>query len=339
MTPAASHIEALGPMPKLIGTSGTIQALARLDRHLDGRSGGESHGWVIKTERLERIVSEIKSSCQNGDRIKSVSSDRSQTILAGSIVLLESLRCLNVDEIVVCSAALREGVVVDRFLQSGWLTGNLFSHRDPRSGSVHDLLERYHGSFEHAAQVARLATEVFLQTQGKLHNYTREHGHLLWAAGILHDIGMFVGRNGHHKHSHYLIKHSGLVGYSEEEVELIASIARYHRGSEPKESHEAFTSVPTSARQFVSQMASFLRIAEALDRSHRQIVTGLKVRVKEEVTGIGAPKEVNFELILPLNEDGAAEAWAFNEKKSLFEDQFNAFATIEARAGFAFAVN
>jgi exopolyphosphatase / guanosine-5'-triphosphate,3'-diphosphate pyrophosphatase len=337
MMPAAAKIQALGGVKKLIGTSGTIQALARLDRHKLGKSSAEAHGWKIAFRRLEKIVAEFEASSVSGERIKSVSTDRAQTILAGSIVLLEAMRALNIDEVVVCSAALREGVVVDHFLQTGWLTGTLESHKDPRSTSVHDLLEKYHGDFAHAAQVARLATELFLRTQHVLHTYSRQVGHLLWCAAMLHDIGMFVGRNGHHKHSYYLIKHSGLLGYSEEEVEIIASIARYHRGSEPKESHDAFLCVQEESRPLVADMASMLRIAEALDRSHRQAITGITVTADEKSTNgrVG----VKIDLIVPLGETCEAEIWAFSEKKEMFESRFSVNASVEVRAGFAYAVN
>src|SRR5262249_1634864 len=153
----------------------------------------------------------------------------------------------------------------------------LDQHKDPRSDSVHALLEKYHASAEHAEQVARIAAELFLQTHWLLHQYPESAGHLLWSAAMLHDVGSFVGRNGHHKHSYYLIKNGGLLGHSEEEVNLIACIARYHRGSFPKDSHEAFAAVPPYDRKLVADMAAILRIAEALDRSHRQVVENVKV--------------------------------------------------------------
>jgi exopolyphosphatase / guanosine-5'-triphosphate,3'-diphosphate pyrophosphatase len=339
MQPAASNNGSLTKNRQLIGTSGTIQALARLDRHLLGKSTVEAHGWKIPIERLEKIVADIELASVIGEKVKSVSSDRAQTILSGAIVLLETMRCFEADTITVCSAALREGVVVDRFLQSGWLTGSLESHKDPRSASVHDLLERYHGSLPHHTQVARLATEVFLQTQNVVHNYPREVGHLLWAAAMLHDIGMFVGRNGHHKHSYYLIKHSGLLGYSEEEVEMVASIARYHRGSEPKDSHESYQALSPAKLKIVKEMAAILRVAEALDRSHKQVITGINFSLDSHDALENSIPEAKFELVVPLGENCDAEVWAFHEKKKFFEEQFKLFANCEVRAGFAYAVN
>ncbi len=323
MRPAQAKIENAGGFTKLIGTSGTIQALAKLDRELFAREHHDSHVPALATDHLVKLVSYLERAALTGEKIPSISSDRSQTILAGSIVLLEIMLALKVSSLTVCPAALREGVIVDRFLQSGWLNCGLESHSDPRSASVHHLLEKYHGDLDHADQVAKLATEIFLKTQGGLHNYSKETGHLLWSAAMLHDVGMFIGRNGHHKHSYYLIRHAGLLGYAEEEVEIIANIARYHRGSEPKESHIAYWSLPPDSRKLVEDMAAILRIAEALDRSHRQLIPHVSVELEKQSRNQSGTQQKALYLVLPPGETYEAESWALNEKKALFEKQFN----------------
>jgi exopolyphosphatase/guanosine-5'-triphosphate,3'-diphosphate pyrophosphatase len=324
LKPAAARIETVGGYQRVIGTSGTVQALAKLDRVQTGRTNEPLHGWRMPIERLAEIVAYIERCSVGGERIKGVSQDRSQTILAGAIVLLETLRALKATEITVCSSALREGVVVDRFLQTGWLNGALKSHNDPRSASVHHLLEKYDSSFAHAEQVAKLATAIFQQTKGILHNYDEEVGHILWSAAMLHDVGTFIARNGHHKHSYYLIRHGGLLGHSEEQVEMIASIARYHRGATPKDSHEAWQSLNSTAQPIVQDLAAILRVAEALDRSHRQLIKDIKVMMNPYQgtdTGFGG----KLLSLVPFVKDGEncrAEAWALNEKKEYFESRF-----------------
>jgi exopolyphosphatase / guanosine-5'-triphosphate,3'-diphosphate pyrophosphatase len=272
-------------------------------------------------------------------------------------VLLETMKSLKVKELKFCTAALREGVVVDRFLQTGWLDGGLVLHRDPRSKSVHDLMEKYRGSFDHAQQVAYLSQLLFTQTRGRLHDHPEEVGHLLWSAAMLHDLGMYIGRNGHHKHSYYLIKHGGLLGHSEEEVGIIASIARYHRGSEPKVTHEAWYSIGVEDRKLVSDLAAILRLAEALDRSHKQVIQSLDVVFKDSGKDFGkdsgkdfgkdfakdfgkdGSKEretintVNLNLTLHLGQNCLPEMWALNEKKTFFEAHFGVRLQASVAAG------
>lgn len=321
LRPSASGINACGGFEILIGTSGTIQALAKLDRVSCGTPHADLAGWTMTLERLTKLVQYIEEAALKGEKPKGVSADRNETILAGAIVLMETMRSLGANELKVSSHALREGVVVDRFLQTGWLDAGLTMHRDPRSVSVLNILEKYQGSFEHAQQVAFLSQLLFTQTRGLLHNYPEEIGHLLWSAAMLHDVGMFVGRNGHHKHSYYLIKNGGLLGHSEEEVAIIASIARYHRGSEPKVTHEAWYSLDIEGRKMAHDLSSFLRIAEALDRSHKQVVKDLKVALKAS-TKEGQNRVLSLFLTLHEGQTAQSEIWAINEKKSFFENHF-----------------
>lgn len=330
LRPAGARVDAEGGFEKLIGTSGTIQALARLDRVQAGEPNEPLNGWVMPISRLEELVAYIEEYSLAGARIKGVSADRSQTILAGAIVLLETIRCLGAEEITVCTSALREGVVVDRFLQTGWLDCGLKSHADPRSESVHHILEKYEGDFAHAEQVARLAQSLFDGTRGILHDYSEDVGHILWAAAMLHDVGTHIARNGHHKHSYYLIRNGGLLGHSEEQVAMIAAVARYHRGAVPKETHEEWMSLMPSARPIVRDLSAILRVAEALDRSHRQVISELKIMMSpydknsdKGKNGSGRNGAIALVPILQGADDCLAEAWALNEKKAFFEDTFS----------------
>lgn len=338
LRPAAARLDELGGIKQLIGTSGTVQSLAKIDRVRQGKQDQELHGWKLSLKSLEEIVMHIEENSLKQEKIKGVSSDRSQTILAGAIVLLEAMRSLGVSETIVCTAALREGCVVDRFLQTGWLDGGMKEHRDPRSTSVHLLMDKYQVPYDHAEQVARIASDIFIQTRGILHEYSSHVGHLLWSAAMLHDIGMFIGRNGHHKHSYYLIKQCGLLGHSEEEVGIIAAIARYHRGSEPKESHEAFYTVSVENRKVLTDMAAILRVAEALDRSHRQVIEKVTVAMQPFQKGGYERKLLSLIVKLKSGENCYSESWALTEKKEFFENNFQLRLSLQVQAEAGYAV-
>jgi exopolyphosphatase/guanosine-5'-triphosphate,3'-diphosphate pyrophosphatase len=332
LRPAAARLAEIGGFTQLIATSGTVQALAKLDRARSKKKIEQDlDGYVLSLSKLEEIVSYLEEASLEGERIKDVSTDRNRTILAGSIVLLETMRSLSMPQAIICSSALREGVVVDMLLQEGWLDAGLNDHLNPRARSVYGLLGKYQSSVEHAEQVADLAFQIFDRTKAlKLHNYSDEALHLLWSAAMLHDVGMFVGRNGHHKHSYYLIKNGGLLGHSEEEVAIIANIARYHRGSEPKVSHESYMSLPQADKQMVNDMAAILRLAEALDRSHRQVVQRVEFDLQAPSKGQEKTSATLLIFVRP-GESWEPETWAVKEKKSFFEKQFQLRMSFEVR--------
>ncbi len=128
-------------------------------------------------------------------------------------------------------------------------------------------------------------------------------------------MGLFISHERHHQHSYYLIRNADLLGFREDEKELIANIARYHRKSHPKMKHENYSRLPEESRGDVRGLAAILRIADGLDRTHRTVVTGLRVSVtgKKVIIRPGVRKGLNAEM----------EVWGANQKKGLFEEEFN----------------
>ena len=101
----------------------------------------------------------------------------------------------------------------------------------------------------------------------------RERDWLEYGA-LLHDIGVHISYERHHRHSYYLIKNGDLRGFDPEEIEIIALIARYHRQATPKKSHEGYRDLGGSKRRAVKALSAMVRLAEGLDRSHSQALHG-----------------------------------------------------------------
>src|SRR5439155_4753756 len=107
----------------------------------------------------------------------------------------------------------------------------------------------------HAHQVARLAERIFdYLTRSNSTSLNRHQRTLMSAAALLHDVGYHIAHESHHKHSLYLIKNSELTGFSEAERDVIANVARYHRGSSPKERHPEFAALNPADRETVLQL-------------------------------------------------------------------------------------
>jgi len=130
----------------------------------------------------------------------------------------------------------------------------------------------------HAAQVARLALRIFDQTE-ELHQFRTGERELLEYAAMLHEVGMHVAFQGHHKHSFYLISHAGLRGFTADQVAIIANVARYYRKSEPEDEHPWFAQLSSRQQEIVRKLVAILRIADALDRGRRGAIRDIAVDV------------------------------------------------------------
>ncbi|MBN2299218.1 MAG: metallophosphoesterase family protein [Deltaproteobacteria bacterium] len=143
-------------------------------------------------------------------------------------------------------------------------------------------LGREHG-FEvgHALQTTRIALKIF-DDLTKLHSLSMRERNILECASILHDIGIAYGTNGHHKKSMELIREHGLNCFSEEEIDIIALVARYHRKALPREKHDIFSELSKGNRSIVVKLAAILRLADGLDRTHRNIVGDLDCSIEKD---------------------------------------------------------
>ena len=182
------------------------------------------------------------------------------------------------------------------------------------------LGRRYHFDEPHARHVHMLALQLFDQTRG-LHGLVAGARLLLEVSAILHDIGLYVGPTSHHKHSMYLIKSSELMGLTRDDLNRIAIVVRYHRRSPPRPQHPEFAGLPREHQILVSKLASLLRIAEALDRSHAQSVR----RVGVELDGS------DVLLIADAADDLSLERWSLRSKADFFESLYGCNVRLRVR--------
>src|SRR6185369_5151192 len=139
------------------------------------------------------------------------------------------------------------------------------------------LAQKTDCDLRHAAHVARLASRIFDQTQ-KLHRLTDESRELLEYAAFLHESGSHISDRGHHKHSYYLIRHGDLRGFTDQQLLVIANVARYYRKSVPDIEDPNFNELSEEQQETVARLAAILRVAEGLDRGHRQRVRDVAIR-------------------------------------------------------------
>ena len=181
--------------------------------------------------------------------------------------------------------------------------------------SILYILRKYELDPDHSNQVKKLALALFDKTKGVLHDFSDKERDLLEAGTMLHDIGYYVSAKDHHKHSAKIIKDERPEGFSDEEIEIIANIARYHRGKKPKENHENYASLSESAKKLARKLSAFTRFADALDSSHLSMINDLDC--------VYDFFSQNLFIILKLNiPDCSLEISKAQSKKDLFEEEF-----------------
>jgi len=263
---------------RVIGTSGTIMSLGAVASAADGLPPSAAlRNRRFAAKQIHRVRKEIVAlDIERRLRLPGLEPRRADLAVAGAILLDELLRRLGAAEITLCDLSLREGLVLDYVSRHRKEIAQADRYPDVRRRSVFELAERCNYWPEHSQHVARLAVALFDQTRA-IHGLTDREREWLEYASILHDIGVHISYEGHHKHSYYLIKNGDLRGFEPDEIETIGLVARYHRQATPKRKHDGFGGLRRRARRTVRTLAAILRLAESLDRSHTQAITNLEL--------------------------------------------------------------
>lgn len=291
-----------------VATGGNIDALAKL-ANAPRDDKGVAHLPVSDLAAAMELLARLSFH----ERVSELNlkEDRADVILPAATVYHHLARMAGVDTIVVPDVGVKEGLILD-------LAEELVSHatyevrqEEQLTKAAMSLGRRFMFDEAHGLQVARLALSLFDQLQD-LHGLDWQDRKLLLAAAILHDIGSFISRKGHHKHSLYIIKRSELPGMSPTEMLMVGNISRYHRKNIPRPNHVDFMRLSDAQRERTARLAAILRVADALDRAHLQSVEGVKAEVEED----------EVKLLLDSREDCLLERWALAQKKTLFEKVF-----------------
>ena len=306
-----------------VGSSGTIEQVFRLARGLAGDEPLRTlNGGVLTRKQVGSVVEALVEARLSGttSSLPDMDPKRADIALAGALVLEGVVKRFGIKELLISEYALREGVFLDTIQRARG--GSLPHLRDVALRSAIDLMQACDEDPTHSEHVARIALLLFDLTVDR-HGLDRDARSLLEAAALLANVGLVISHAKHHKHSYYLIRNSDrLVGFTDQEIEIVAQIARYHRKSGPKSSHPEWVLLDDEDKRTVLACAAILRVAIGLDRSHQQAVEGLLLREGEGTLVIE---------VLPTSADAdlSLEMYAAHERSNLLADLLGVDVTFE----------
>lgn len=309
----AEHLDG-GPVDRYVAVGGNIDSLADL---LGARLPREPQDG-IESFALGDLRDEVRAIAAMSvpQRIKKLGlrPDRADTILPAGIVYQHLGALAGAERVLVPRTGIKEGLLVE-VLSGHPKRFAAEDHVEVALGSCRALGRRFHYEAGHAEAVLQLARELFDQTR-ELHGLGKRARVLLEAAALLHDVGVAVNNDGHHKHSKYLIESTELVGLGSYERHLVAMLARYHRKAAPSREHADFMALRRRDRAMVERLAALLRLADALDRQHSSLLRGVEVRIADDRLELTAKLDDDADTRLTL------EADAVTAKGNLFTNLF-----------------
>jgi exopolyphosphatase / guanosine-5'-triphosphate,3'-diphosphate pyrophosphatase len=301
------------PVQTLIGSSGTMQNLAQMiaarkkkdvsltlnEFEYTAEDFKEFYNYFIKLSRKERL------------EVTGLDEKRIDFIVPGLVLVDLVIDEFEIKSIRTSTDALREGIIISymrKEMKSLKMSGEF---PDPRRRSVYELLRKCNWHEKHSTHVAKLALQMYDALQN-WHDLTERERELLEYACLMHDIGYHISHHRHHKHALYLILNADLKGFTQDEIEIMAHVARYHRRSTPKKRHQLYATLSDYQKDRVKKLAGILRVADGLDRSHFQNVIKIDIEVGDKIV-----------FKIKTSDNPELEIWGAMRKRELLESMFN----------------
>jgi len=294
-----------------IASSGTAETVARMAHAATGGAVLRTYNrFEVERAQLDEVVAAlVKRRTVAERRLPGLEPARADIIVAGALVLEGVADTFDIDRFTFSDGALREGVLLDTIAR--YREGSVHHLRDVSRRSIRALAERCDDDPAHSSHVAMLALQMFDATR-HLHGLGDDARDYLEAGALLANVGLVIAHSKHHLHAYYVIRNCELTGLTDNEIEIIALVARYHRKSAPKPSHPDFARLAPADQRLVCTLAGILRIAIGLDRSHDGRV--------REVRALADRRRLRIEASPADDRDLDLELYTGNERSGLLAE-------------------
>jgi exopolyphosphatase/guanosine-5'-triphosphate,3'-diphosphate pyrophosphatase len=300
----------------LIGSGGTFTTLAEMIMATKGQLGLPVRGSEVNRADVRHLLDRVRKMPPEARRnLPGLSPDRADIIVAGIAIIDRLMRHFNLNRVLIHDRGVRDGLLLT-MIDSSLGTAS----EDPHDREV--AIERFAAScgvdMQHGRHVARLAGLIFSQLIDRFALDPNDRP-LLEAAARLQDVGYLINYDKHHKHSYYLILNSRLPGFQPHELEIVANIARYHRGGGPKKKHNNFRQLSSKDQLRVRRLSSILRLAGGLDRTNSQQVQAVTL----------VPNRDEMTMYVHAQQLPEVDIWTAQRRAEPFEKAFDVTLKVE----------
>ncbi len=286
-----------------VGTGGNIETMGQLGQSLLGNDSPRSLSY-----------GDVKQICQQLDaldyqqRIEKLKlrPDRADVIIPASHTLRQIMKLVGKPDLLIPGIGLAEGVLLDLLLQR-------------RSSTTQDALawaravaRKFHCNMHYAEHVAKLALQLFDQLAA-LHELPARDRLVLEMAALVHEIGIFIRPDGHHRHAYYLLNAMPMIGISEQEQKLLATIVRCQRKRLPASDHELLKPFNKSEQQRWLRLVALLRLAIALNKERQNVIEHIHCRTDQDT----------IEILCTGKGDMLLEQWAASRQQPVVKQAFD----------------
>lgn len=175
-----------------------------------------------------------------------------------------------------------------------------------------NISKRYMGSKKRGETLEKIALTIF-DSMKKVHGLGQRERLLLRLATLLHDCGKYISMVNLGECSYSIIMSTEMIGLSHIEREVVANVVKFNH--EEFEYYDVLKATTLDKESYlkIAKLTAILRVANGLDRSHKQKFKDVKTVLKDDILTI----------TVETNEDITLERGMFSHRADFFEEVYS----------------
>ena len=258
----------------VLGGSGTMQALAELLTYQLKPS-------IISLDFLYQVQKQLQTFDDiNSINIPGLAPERTPVIASGLAILIALFQQLSIEQLVISSGALREGLLYEMLPDSRSI--------NIRQRTISGLSQRFHIDIQQADSVKQQINFIYNELKSAWALTDENALEILLASGELHEIGLMLEYKIHQQHGAYILNHADLIGFNQSDRQLLVSLVSLYKGDIDQKLIKQQSAV--SADHAV-KLLIILRLAVILCRRHKvEQVPSYNLNLQASALHLALPK-------------------------------------------------
>ena len=282
--------------------------------------GNSTTEW-IKGEELQTLYHRVMNTSLSDLADKMDLSIESVSLLLPALTIYKRLLDkTNAENIWIPNVSLCDGIAAD-YANKKKLVKLDHDFTEDILLAARNIAKRYMTNKSHTQLLEEIVCMIF-DSMHKYHGLGKRERLLLQISAILHDCGKYISMSTPGECSYNIIMSTEIIGLSHMEREMVANIVRFN--TKEMVSYERFQGHLTEkAYLIVMKLTALLRLANAMDRGHKQKLNHIKVSMKNQ----------QLLIVTDTKEEIMLEKERFEQKANFFEEIYGIRPVLKQKRG------
>lgn len=268
---------------------------------------------TVSAEAMDSFLERVrKKSAQDVARVLGIPEENVPLLCLSGILISHIVKTMDARTIWAPGVTLCDGMAYE-YGEKNKLLKEAHDFEQDIAACAQNISKRYMGNKDRSETLEKIALTIF-DSMKKVHGLGRRERLLLRIATLLHDCGKYISLVNLGECSYNIIMSTEIIGLSHMEREIVANVVKYnHMEFAYYEVLGQDSTIDKEAYLTIAKLTAILKIANGLDRSHKEKFRNIKTSLRGE----------ELLIFVDANVDITLERGMFGKRADFFEEVYS----------------